>query len=244
MINEEFQPLQFLKIMFKLLLNSVYGRTLYNHRNRKLFILALCQKAFERNSGKLTVKDIKLLAHNVALFYHQQQEVRCDFPTIVGASVLELSKLHMYQSYYKGFKKNLSNVSLLYMDTDSFVMQVTTEHFVEEMKSIQNTLMDCSNLPASHPLYDVSNQGILGKFKSETPTAPIEEAVFLKSKMYSVKLSNGQNIKRAKGVKRYVVNKELIHQSYLNVLRTSEDVYKEMRSIQPRNFENFSVKIV
>ena len=115
----------------KLLNNSIYGKTLYNHRNTKTYKLAYTDSQFDINAKKLTVKSVKLLGNNVALFHHQKDEIDAMFPNIIGASILDLSKLHMYRSYYEGFKTGLSNVHLLYMDTDSLVMFSRSPNFYE-----------------------------------------------------------------------------------------------------------------
>ena len=92
------------KNMFKLLNNSVYGRCLYSPRNTKSFKLAFDGAKFDLYSKKLSVKNINFLDDNVALFNFQKDEVRACHPNIIGSTVLDLSKLHMYRSYYYGFK--------------------------------------------------------------------------------------------------------------------------------------------
>ena len=228
----------------KLMNNSICGRTLYNHRNTKNFKLVYTEEAFDRNSKKITVKSIKLLDENVALFHHQKNEVHAKFPCIIGSAILDLSKLHMYQSYYEGFKSHIKDVHIMYMDTDSFVLYSRSPNFIEEMKTMKQEYLDCSNLPSNHPLnYEPNNANVLGKFKDETAGVPITEAVFLRPKLYSLKRADGEGVRRAKGVKRYVISQELHHEEYLNILRASGELYCLQRSIRARDFVNYTVEV-
>ena len=47
----------------------------------------------------------------------------------MGASVLDLSKLSMYEFWYDFLKKECKEVTLLYMDTDSFITEVIDQNF-------------------------------------------------------------------------------------------------------------------
>ncbi|GBB96747.1 hypothetical protein RclHR1_28220001 [Rhizophagus clarus] len=78
-------------------------------------------------------------------------------PIIVGASVLGLSKLHMYRFWYGYVKERYGdNAQLGYMDTDSFIFQVDTEDIYKDM--------------AEHPdLFDLNDTKTIGLFKDETP---------------------------------------------------------------------------
>ena len=52
-----------------------------------------------------------------------------DKPIHVGFAKWELSKLHMYESYYDKLQpySTQENLQCLYMDTDSFVLSIKTE---------------------------------------------------------------------------------------------------------------------
>jgi hypothetical protein len=83
---------------------------------------------------------------------------------------------------------------------------------------------DLSNYPKDHFLYDKTNNKVLGKFKhdivdSKKNVLQITEFIGLRPKCYSY-LTNieGDNKKRCKGVKSYVVNNEIKHTHYKNVL--------------------------
>ena len=74
----------------------------------------------------------------------------------LGATVLELGKLHMYELFCNVSKPSLRDLNLHYMDTDSFVLCVTGGNVPDEY-------MDLSNLDT---LIEINNK-VPGKFKHE-----------------------------------------------------------------------------
>ena len=51
----------------------------------------------------------------------------------IGCAVLELKKLTMYELFYDFLQKKFENIELLYMDTDSSIIEITDENFDEIM---------------------------------------------------------------------------------------------------------------
>ena len=116
-----------------------------------------------------------------------------DQPTYLGVAVSELSKLHMFESFYDNYnniseKKN----TIVYTDTDRFVFIVKTKNFNKDMKNI-DCLFDFINLNENHELFSNKNKKVIGKFKEETPeTIWINEFVFLRSERYAFILWKSQ----------------------------------------------------
>ena len=55
----------------------------------------------------------------------EKESIEMDKPIYIGTSILDLSKSLMYDYYYNNLKsKYKDNVSLLYMDTDSFILEI------------------------------------------------------------------------------------------------------------------------
>ena len=119
----------------------------------------------------------------------------------LGFSVLKLSKLLMYETYYDELQPyfRLENLQLHYMDTDSFVLSVKTKNIIKDLKNLE-VLFDFSKLNENHELFSNKNKKVIGKFKIETPkNIWIDEFVCLRKKMYSFKC--GDNSKnKIKGV--------------------------------------------
>ena len=110
-------------------------------------------------------------------------------PIYISASVLDLSKLLMYEFYYNVLKVR-SIPQLIYMNTDSFIIQIDFKNPHEELFEY----MDLRNLGKTTPFepeieipIEVKDKikGVLGVFKDESVGDEISEVIGLKSKMYS-----------------------------------------------------------
>ena len=122
----------------------------------------------------------------------RQNEVLMDKPIYLGFSVLELSKLLMYETYYDKLQPYFGqeNIPLHYMDTDSFVLSVNAKDIVNDLKNLED-IFDFSNLGKTHELFSNKNKKVIGKFKIEAPKKIwIDEFVSLISKMYAFKCGN------------------------------------------------------
>ena len=75
-------------------------------------------------------------------------------PIYLGFAVLELSKLHMYQTYYHKLQPCFSqeNILLLYIDTDAFVLSVNTKDIIRDLKNLED-VSDFSNLYENHEIF-------------------------------------------------------------------------------------------
>ena len=64
----------------------------------------------------------------------KRTKVKMNKPIHLGLSILEISKLLMYEFWYDYMKpKYGDNVKLCYMDTDSFIMNIKTEDFYKDI---------------------------------------------------------------------------------------------------------------
>ena len=105
-----------------------------------------------------------------------KKKIEYDSPVYVGVTILELSKLHMYNVFYNFLQPSLKDLQLHYMDTDSFVLSFSEDN-------VENEHMDLSNLES--PIK--TNIKAPGKFKHELGSKVIEEFIALSPKTYSFK---------------------------------------------------------
>ena len=121
----------------------------------------------------------------------------------VGFSILELSKLHMYETYYDTLQPYFGqeNLQLRYIDTDGMFLSMKTKNIIKDLKNLEDIFV-FSNLNENHEFFNNKNRKILGKFKIETPKSIyINEFVCLRSKAYSFKCRNdNENKNRIKGI--------------------------------------------
>ena len=182
---------EFEKDFYKLLNNAFYGKTMKNVRNRliKEFIKKDEYKKILRQQSKLTFVGIHESYEKCDSYSFKQNEVKMDKPIYLGFAIIELSKLHMYETNYDTlqFHFGQENIRLHYMDTDSFVLNVNTNDIIKDLKNLED-IFDFGNLDENHELFSNKNKKVLGKFKIETPKNNwIDEFICLRSKMYAFK---------------------------------------------------------
>ena len=69
----------------------------------------------------------------------------------VGFTILEISKLHMYETYYDTLQAYFGheNLQLQYVDTDAMNLSMKTKNFVIDFKNLE-FIFDFSNLDENH----------------------------------------------------------------------------------------------
>ena len=193
----------------KLMNNSLYGRMCMNP-------LHFFQSKFLHDEEKIMKSISKPTFKNITRYkdYSQieyiKKKIEYDSPVYVGVTILELSKLHMYDVFYNILQPFPKDLQLHYMDTDSFVLSFSEGN-------VDNEHMDLSNL--ERPIK--TNNKVPGKFKHEMGSNIIEEFVTLTPKTYSFK--DYPNKTKEKGIKN--CNKAK-HEEYYNAL-----MYNTERSV-------------
>ena len=83
----------------------------------------------------------------------KKTKVKMNKPIYLDLSKLQISKTLMYEFWYDYLKpKYGDNVKLCYMDTDSFIMHIKTEHFYKDSADDVEKRFDTSNYEVNRPL--------------------------------------------------------------------------------------------
>ena len=99
-------------------------------------------------------------------------------PIYLGLSILEISKILMYQFWYHYMKpKYNNNIKLYYMDTDSFIMDIKTNDFYKDIANDVENRFDTSNYEVNRPLPMGRNKKVIGLMKDELGGKIITEFV-------------------------------------------------------------------
>ncbi|XP_055930792.1 uncharacterized protein LOC129961025 [Argiope bruennichi] len=227
---------EFDKSFFKLMINSFFGRSCMNVRKQIDVKIGVTKRECINQLSSSSLEYFSIINENCVLFKKRKINLFLNKPIYIGFTVLELSKLYMYKLYYEVFKENYGeNVTLLYMDTDSFTLEIKCEDIYKDLENKLPPIFDFSNYDKSHELHNTFNENKLGFFKDETKGVPIKEVCSLKPKMYSYFF--GDNCKRtAKGIKRSEV-KKINHDMYVNVLKNMSNERCYQHQILSRNHE-------
>ena len=226
----------FEKDFFKLMNNSVFGKTMENIRKRSNIYLETDPDHFLRQTAKPTFVSCKIFHENLVAIHMKKNFLKLDKPSYVGMCILDLSKVLMYDFHYNFIKKKYGDkAKLLFTDTDSLCYHILTDDVYEDLYNHKD-MFDNSDYSKSSKFYFDENKKVIGKFKDEAAGNPITSFIGHKSKMYSyeVELPGGEikNNKKAKGVKKNVIKRDLEHEDYLSVLQNKTIRKHKMKTIR------------
>ena len=125
---------EFEKDFFKLMNNSVFGKTMENIRNHKDMKLVTSDKKYLKYVMKPNSKDGHPFSKHLFAVEMEITEITMNKPVHLGQAILDLSKTLMDEFHYDYMvPKYGSKVKLCYMDTDSFVYRTETEDFYRDI---------------------------------------------------------------------------------------------------------------
>ena len=186
----------FEKDFYKLMNNSVYGKTMENLTKRinvRLIISAKDYKKYVSKQSFFFTK--KIFSENVVTIHRARRVLTLNKPVYVALSILDLSKLLIYEFHYNCIKRKC-NANLLFKDTESLVYK-------------DKNFFDFSDYPEDSKFFDLASKNIIGKMKREFKGKIIGEFFRLKTKMDSLfDVDNGENEKRKESTKMLLKRKK------------------------------------
>ena len=123
-----------------------------------------------KRQSKLTINGIQKPYENYDSYTLKKSEVDVDKAIYVGFAILELSKLHMYETYYDTLQPYFGqkNLQLHYIDTEGMILSTTTKDIINDLKNLE-VIFDFCNLDENHEIFSNKHKKMFGKFKIETP---------------------------------------------------------------------------
>ena len=224
--------------------NSIYGKTIENPRKRCNVDLVNCVERAEKLNRSPEYLNFTIFSEKLVAIHKKKTIVKCMKPIYIGFVVLELSKLKMYQTYYKYLKPKFGDrIKLLYTDTDSFILHIESDDLYEGIKLDVSKHFDTSKYPKDHPLYNPNNAFKLGYVKDECNGKIMCEFCGTCAKSYSYTVEGEKDVIKCKGVKDSAAD-ELTINDYLNCVfdgvektvsfniihSTKHDIYTETTS--------------
>ena len=238
---------KFRKDYYKLKNNSLYGKTVENIRKRKNIRLCNSDKKLMAYASKPNFHKTIDICEGLVAALMLKEDIVLNKPVYVGQAVLDLAKLRMYQLQYVDLERyrNEFNCSLNIVagDTDSFFLEiknVDNNQLLAAMK--RDSLLDTSNYPISHPLYSNEMANQIGLIKDESGGKLYKEWIFLRPKCYSLKMMDGSNTKKAKGIVRNVVRQRLLHEHYMQIYEKGGVRHEKQRRIGSVNHQLYTME--
>ena len=201
-------PNDFQKNFFKLMNNTVFRKTIENIRKHRDIKLVTPDKKRSKLVSEPNYHTINLITKDLSIIELKKTKVKMNKPIYLSLSILEISKILMYEFWYDYMKPKYNNkVKLCYMDTDSFIMDIKTNDFDEDIANDVECKFDTSNYEVNRPLPMGKNKKVIGLMKDELGGEIITEFVTLRPKTYSYLTDDGKEDKKAKGTKKCVIKK-------------------------------------
>ncbi|XP_072383783.1 uncharacterized protein [Diabrotica undecimpunctata] len=151
----------FEKNLFKLMNNAVFGKTMENQRRHR--IVKLCKKWHGRYGAKNFIASSRfhsrtIFSENLVAIELKKSEVCFNKPLYIGAAILDISKLCMYDFHYNFMLPTMGekNCSLLYMDTDSFIYELQCSDAYREVLKAHPSKFDTSDYAENNP-YEIES---------------------------------------------------------------------------------------
>ena len=225
----------FEKNFYKLKSNACFGKTMENLRNRRVIKFVVNEMQAKKVTFKPNFKSFNIINQNLVSVHLTNTSILWNKPTPVGASILDLSKLVLYKFHYSEMKPRYGDsLTVICKDTDSLLYRIETDDLYMDMKNFAH-LLDLSEYPKNHKLYDPTNKKVPLKKKDELNGLMLEEVVCLRSKLYSIKFSGGVK-QSAKGVQRSV-KKTLNHDLFQHVLSSGTSIHKKTTQMRSLNHQ-------
>ena len=124
----------FEKDFFKLMNNSMFGKTMENLRKRVDVRLVTDVNQFIKLTSKPTFVSSKIFNKNLVAVHKIKETLKLNRPVYVGMCILDLSKTLMYYFHYNYIKKEYeSRAKLLFTDTDSLTHEIEMEDVYKDL---------------------------------------------------------------------------------------------------------------
>ena len=236
----------FEKDFYKLMNNSIFGKTMENIRNRVNVKLVNTKEKLSKLVAKPNFKSCKIFNENLVSVHMKKTSLTMVKPVYLGMCILDLSKTIMYDFYYNYLKEKYGDkVKLLFSDTDSLMCEIETEDFYKDISGDVKDRFDTSDYPKNHPsgIPTGINKKVLGKMKDEAAGKIIKEFVGLRAKLYSYKMDDGGEIKKCKGIKKQVVESSISHEDYKTCLLTGKEQLRKQNILRSYNHEVYTEEV-
>ena len=237
----------FEKDFYKLMNNSVFGKTMENIRKHRDIKLVNNIVDYLKQVMKPNFKSGNLLGTALMSCEMGKVKVKMNKPVYLGRAILDLSKTIMYEFHNVYMKKKYkdSDLKLLYMDTDSLVYEIRTEDFYKDISEDVEARFDTSGYVPDRPLPTGKNEKVIDLMKDELGGKIMKEFISLRPKMYSYRVDeNGgaqSEPRKCKGIKKCVVKKTISFDDYKRCLLEGTTIHRSQMMFRKHKVKTLEV---
>ena len=236
----------FEKDFYKLMNNSVFGKTMENIRNRVNVELVNTEEKLRKLIAKPNFRSRKIFSENLVSVHMKKTSLTMNKPVYLGMCILDLSKTIMFDFHYNYIKPKYGDkAKLLFTDTDSLMYEIETEDFYKDISGDVKNRFDTSDYPENHPsgIPTGINKKVLGMMKDEAAGKIIKEFLGLRAKLYSFIMDDGVENKKCKGVKKQVVESSISHEDYKTCLTTGKEQLRKQNILRSYDHEVYTEEV-
>ena len=228
----------FEKDFFKLMNNSVFGKTMENVRKHRDIKLVTTEKRRLKLVSEPNYYTTKHFSENVIAI--EMKMIKMNKSIYLGVSILDISKRLMYKFWYGYLKPKYNDkVKLCYMDTDSFIIIINTEDFYKDIANDVERWFDTSNYDKNdkRPLPVGKNKNVVGLFKDELGGNIMLEFIANGSKTYAYLLNDDSETKKAK------VKRRLMFENYKDSLFNNKIIMRKQMRFKSDHHDMYTEEI-
>ena len=234
----------FEKDFFKLMNNAVFRKTIENVRKHSNIKFVTTDEKRNKPVSEPNFHTINCISENLSIIEMKRTKVQMNKPIYLELSILEISKLSMYEFWYDYVTlKYGDSVKLCYMDTDSFIMNIKTKDFYKDIANYVEKRFDTSNYEVDRPLSTGKNKKVIGLMKDELGGRIITEFSALRPKTYSYLTDDYKEDKKAKGTKKCVIKRMIKFNDYKNCPLNGEVVLKSQQRFKGKGHDVYTENI-
>ena len=200
------------------------------HRNIKLL-------ATDKRRNQLALEPnyhtSKYVSENLLAEEMKTIKVKMNKPVYLGMSMLDISKIMMCEFWYDYVQpKYEEKAKLCYMDADSFIIYIKTEHFYKDTANDVEKWFITGNYDVDRPLPKAMNKEKIGFFKDELGGKIMKEFVGLRAKTYAYLMDNDSEHKKPKETKECVMKRILEFNDYEDRLFNNKIILKSQQRLK------------
>ena len=187
--------------------NAVFGKTIENVRKHRDIKLVTTERRRNYLVSEPNYQTKKFFTENLLAIEMKKTEILINKPVCLELSILELSKILMYEFWYDYVKpKYGKKAKLCWKDTDSFIVYIKTDDIYKDIAvNVETKLETWINV-----------------IKDESGGKIMTKLVELRAKTYRYSINDGNEDKKAKDTKKCVIKRKLKFENYKNCLEANQ----------------------
>ena len=237
---------EFEKNFFKLMNNSVFGKTMENARNHRDIKLVTTDKRRKQLVSEPNYYSHKTFSDHLMAIEMKKTRLKMTKLLYLGMSVLDISEIPMYEFWYNYITpKYRDKTKLCYTDTDGFIIYMKTEDFFEDISNGVERWFDTSNYDKNDkgPLPIRTNKKVPFLFKGVLGRKVMTEVAELRPKAYAYLDDGDSKHKKAKDTKKCVIIQKLMFEDFKYCLLNNKTVYRSQERFKYYNYDVYTEEV-